>query len=80
MLVTRDYHSYGQLTVQFYAKGLPHAGVLFLSPQLCRQGAEVIAQAIAQWAAEHESMPPYAVEWLEALPDHQGAAGDECRS
>lgn len=76
VLVTRDYRSYGQLTVDFFAKGSPHAGVLFLSPELCRQGAEATAQAIAQWADEHETMPPYAVEWLEALPDRQVAAED----
>ena len=80
VLVTRDYHSYGQLTVQFFAKGQPHAGVLFLSPQLCRQGAEATAQAIAQWADQHDTMPPYAVEWLDALPDHQVAPGDGSRS
>jgi uncharacterized protein (DUF433 family) len=76
VLVTRDYVSYGQLTVQFFAQGLPHAGVLFLSPGLSRQGAEVIAEAIAQWANEHDTMPPYAVEWLDALPDDEIAAGD----
>jgi uncharacterized protein (DUF433 family) len=77
VFVTRDYRSYGQLTVRFFAEGRPHAGVLFLSPQLCRQGAEATAQAIAQWANEHDTMPPYAVEWLEALPDEQIAAGGE---
>jgi hypothetical protein len=80
VLVTRDYHSYGQLTVEFYAKGRPHAGVLFLSPGLCRQGSEATAQAIAQWANEHETMPPYAVEWLEALPDDQVPSGDGGRA
>ena len=80
VLVTRDYHSYGQLTVEFFARGVPHAGVLFLSPGLCRQGAEATVQAIAQWADEHETIPPYAVEWLEALPDQQVAAGDGSRS
>ena len=80
VLVTRDYHSYGQLTVEFYAKRRPHAGVLFLSPDLCRQGSEAAAEAISRWANEHDTMPPYAVEWLDALPDHEGAAGDERRS
>ena len=80
VLVTRDYHSYAQLTVEFHAKRRPHAGVLFLSPQLCRQGAEAIAEAMSRWANEHESMPPYAVEWLEPLPDDQLAAGDERRT
>jgi uncharacterized protein (DUF433 family) len=80
VFVTRDYHSYGRLTVKFFAEGRPHAGVLFLSPGLCRQGAEATAEAIARWADQHDTMPPYAVEWLEPLPDQQVAAGDESRS
>jgi len=80
VLVTRDYHSFGRLTVEYFAKGLPHAGVLFLAPGLCRQGAEATAHAIAQWANEHDTIPSYAVEWLEALPDHQVAVGNESRS
>jgi uncharacterized protein (DUF433 family) len=76
VLVTRDYHSYGRLTVEFFAKGQPHAGLVFLSPGLCRQGAAATVQAIAEWSAQHETMPPYAVEWLEALPDQQVAAAD----
>jgi hypothetical protein len=76
VLVTRDCLSYAQLTVRFFADGRAHTGVVLLSPQLCRQGPEAMAQALAQLTESHDAVPPYAAEWLDPLPDEQLPTGD----
>lgn len=71
--ITQAYRDIAALTAEFYARGLPHAGALFISPALARLGSETIADEIARFATEHpEGMKPYTIEWLDAPPDRQG--------
>ena len=68
--VTQDYADFAKLTQLFFAQGLPHAGVLFISPALAAKDPEAVAAAIARYAEEHpDGLPPYTVDWVEPLPD-----------
>ncbi len=67
--VTQDYHVFARLTQLFFARALPHAGVLFISPALAAQDAASVAEALARYARDHDDgLPPYTLDWVEPLP------------
>jgi len=77
VFVTRDYETAAAMTVEFYARGLPHAGVLCLSPALSRQSPDAQAEVIARYAEAHsEGLPPYTLDWLLPVDERHTPTGE----
>jgi hypothetical protein len=64
-LITRNYHDFALLTNQFFARQLPHSGVLFLPPSLNNGDFSGIAGALACYTEKHPGgIPAYAIDFL----------------
>ena len=64
-LVSRNTHDFIRLSTEFEERGLPHAGVLLLSPSLRGSEYMVIAAALVDYARLYpDGLPAYFVDYL----------------
>ena len=64
-LVTRDRDDFIVLTVRFFERQWPHAGVLIIPPSFHRSRFTSIAEALARYGEGHpEGLSAYAVDFL----------------
>lgn len=64
-LVSRDYKDFPRITGVFGEQGLPHRGVLSVSPSLHRRGSAAVAAALVRYDQDHQGgMPDYDLDWL----------------
>jgi predicted nuclease of predicted toxin-antitoxin system len=65
ILLTRNCKDFRPFSNTFAERGLPHAGVLCLSPALAYASAARIARLLLQWDTEHlDGMPAYMLDYL----------------
>ena len=66
-LVTRNRNDFIRLTLQFYAEGRAHRGVLIVPSSLPNDRFGAIARALRQYAIDRvEGLPSYTVDFLRA--------------
>lgn len=65
VVVTYNIRDFLKHTMDFFAAGRPHSGVLGLMPSLPRDGAAV-AHALQSWSANRPPLQPYEVQFLSA--------------
>ena len=64
-VVTYNRDDFQKFTLDFFAAGKPHAGVLVVVPAIPRAGAAV-AHALKDWCENREPLQPYEVQFLSA--------------
>jgi len=65
MVVSYNRKDFLKYTMDFFAAGKPHAGVLAVMPSLPRDGPAV-AHALQTWSARRPPLQPYEVQFLSA--------------